>query len=312
MSPASDGSRRAPAWRGAVEADRHQRPGPLGDPRMAVLAGVAMSAGSALLLWTMPAAGTGDFGEAEVGFMRGCFLLAIPGGLAAVWDGSRRLSRRAAFLAARAAGKAGAWRLDRDWTPGRSADGALERGRAAAGWITASLPPLALGAWATAEALRAPQAPWYSWGFLALGAGFPACALALWLEPLLQMRRHGESVLRWDGPTPVPPGALWVGEADVGAEVSAPRARLRYIAERPPREDEPQVPQREMKRVVAGAASIEDRRAAGRRRVRVTVQVPRDAPDCEWSRHPSRYWELELVDEAAGFAATFPLPVYRG
>ncbi len=224
------------------------------------------------------------------------------------------LTKERNFKRALEAGAPDAWTLDYDWTPGRSSDGARKAAALSSfkGLFGAAYAVFMVGF----VGLYARSAELGLAGDLLFMAAAALAYFALWLfywPPIKKALRQGDSLLLWDGPTPIPHGVDWFGRAEVALRLEAPRACLRYVLERPvmPVGDDAsqtRIERHELERIPVYAAASP--RAGGGTTVILRFKTEPGAPASAWSLYPSRYWELALADEKAGFSTAFPLPLY--
>lgn len=243
-----------------------------------------------------------------VRLMAAIFLSVAALGAVLAGVAARALRRDRAYTGALAAGSPDAWRLDRDWTPGRSSDGIRAAGlraavKAACGSVTVFLVVINISMALNQD--PSTNAPILPVGFM-IGA---VILYAMFGPAIAKAFSQGDSTLSWDGPSPIRLGTDWIGRAEVSARLEAPRAWLRFVVEKPVADsDYGMVARREAEHVPVSIAASP--RAGGGTAVILRFKTEADAPASAWCRSPSRYWELVLEDEKAGFSTAFPLPLY--
>lgn len=139
---------------------------------------------------------------------------------------------------------------------------------------------------------------------VAMAAGMGA---AVWYQlgaPLVQCLRHGESRLRMP-PVPVYLGQPSLVEFETAAALGALGLTLRCVREAWEGSGKHRRKVRHF--VQRGRAETHSQTTNG---FQLLLEPPADAPGTSLGVDPPTYWELEVVDEAAGFEALFLVPVY--
>jgi hypothetical protein len=282
-------------------------------PGRAVAVGLMMAAGGLMALALFSFAPEGALPTEIMAPMRAVIAVscacAATAGLLALRDMRRR--SRAAEAARR--DPANAWRLDWPSSSGLVSDhaavGALE---SLGGSLLALVPGasllcmFAVGA-AFGDGRQVAFALVFGLGFVALGVYGVRWRL------VTQYLRFGGSALTTE-PFPLRLGRPARAALAARGRLSRPRAELRFVVEvrverGSGRTADAWIERREkavLPARVLGAAAA----PGGRTRVDVEFDLPSSGLPTKLAQDPPEYWELSVSDEAAGYAATFVLPVY--